>query len=119
MRIIKNKHLQIIETKKMAFCLKTHTVLNLKNCICDDDCNLLTCFGNVLTDTMAASVSSRRNRSNLKLFDRYSSLSSQLRLRHNRRVKMLVLTRDLLVHIHTYNNRFVCVFFFKRKKNKT
>lgn len=55
----------------------------------------LTCFGNVLTPTAAASLSSRRNRSNLKLFERYSSLSSQLRFRHKRRVNILVLTRDL------------------------
>lgn len=57
--------------------------------------HLLTCFGRVLTDTVAASVSSRRNRSNLKLFDRYSSLSSQLLLRHSLRVKMFVFTREL------------------------
>lgn len=66
--------------------------------------SILTCFGSVFTDTIAASVSSRRKRSNLKLLLRYNSLSSQLRLRHKRRVKILVFTRDLKINYGTHTH---------------
>lgn len=66
---------------------------------------------------MAASVSSRRKRSNLKLLLRYNSLSSQLRLRHKRRVKILVFTRDLKINYgaHARKKSWLKSFFHKKR----
>lgn len=75
-----------------------------------------------LESVAAPSFSVRSNRSNLKLFDRYSSLSSRLlRVRHNRRVNRLPPTPLLLLDLGLYvmcNGKRVSVRLTRRKSVK-